>query len=112
MPPKSSPQAEHISQAWSASWPYSTIVHTCHVPHPAIRPPISTGGEAPYPKSKSHDPYQAPTLSTTSMLTQMLALKWASESPSASYGERGASSQDGGTEAGTSGGPKQSVFSS
>jgi len=103
---------EHTSPAWKNSWLSSVTILSCHTPPLAALATIYSGGNKPSPAPTSPAPSQGPKLSSTSLLTQMLAQKLASASPSETAGEHGASYQDGKKIDETLVGQKPSVSSS
>jgi hypothetical protein len=94
------------------SWEYSPIVLSCHVPHPDILKVIFSGGKNDYATPTSPDPSQVQYPSSTTMLTQTLAQRWALESPSATTGGPGGSCRVGKPTDVTLAGQKPSVSSS
>ncbi len=84
--------SELTSPAWKNSWPSSITVLSCRIPNLAQPQLTSSGGSKNYHNQPSADPSLAPTSSSTSQRSQMLARKWVSALSLAADGGHGASS--------------------
>ena len=105
-------QAVLTSYVWKGSWPRSVAILTYHAFLPVILQKTSIGGNTNCRSQTSLDPPLHQSQSLTPILTQTLVQKLALGLPSVINGEHGVCYQDRRIEAGTLGGPNQSVSSS
>ena len=103
---------EHTSPTWRPCSPFSTIVLSCHTPHPTTHLMILFGGPNSSTLKPCLDPSQAQLPSKTWTLSQMPAQALALPLPSARIGRHGNYSQVGRLRGETSGGQKQLASSS